>query len=139
MTFSGRISDLPYYLSPCSGIELSDQLHAYKEMRHVPTIMLSDRRPHKVREINKRGLLSLGRPFELTDLLACSARCRIPRAVADVSPTPGGEVERCSLSFCLDPGALLEVVEWLALLADELLHSSTPHASNSEMAHAPPT
>lgn len=60
---------LDYYLLPCNGIELSDQLHTNKEMRHVPTIILSDQRPHEAREITRRGLLSLGRPYELTDLL----------------------------------------------------------------------
>jgi CheY-like chemotaxis protein len=52
-------------LSPCSETELSDRLHASKPLRHVPTIILSDRRPHEVGEITRRGLLSLGRPFEL--------------------------------------------------------------------------
>lgn len=73
---------LDYYLSPCSGIALSDQLHAYKEIRHVPTIVLSDRHPHEVREINRRGLLSLGRPYELIDLLAL-----VNRALHAPTPT----------------------------------------------------
>jgi DNA-binding response OmpR family regulator len=61
---------LDYYLSPDGGIALSDLLHKRPDMRQVPTIILSDRRPHEVREIERRGLLSLGRPFELADLLA---------------------------------------------------------------------
>ncbi len=61
---------LDYYLSPLNGIELADHIHARKKMGHIPTIMLSDQRPHEEREINKRGLLSLGRAFELKDLLA---------------------------------------------------------------------
>ncbi len=61
---------LDYGLSPGGGIALSDLLHRRQDMRQVPTIMLSDRRPHEVREIEQRGLLSLGRPFELADLLA---------------------------------------------------------------------
>jgi CheY-like chemotaxis protein len=61
---------LDYYLSPAGGMALSDRLHRHPDMRQVPTIILSDRRPHEVREIERRGLLSLGRPFELADLLA---------------------------------------------------------------------
>ena len=61
---------LDYDLSPDGGLALSDRLHQRRDMRQVPTSILSDRRPHEVREIERRGLLSLGRPFELADLLA---------------------------------------------------------------------
>ena len=61
---------MDYYLSPGGGIALSDRLDQCQDVRQVPTIILSDRRPHEVREVEKRGWLGLGRPFELADLLA---------------------------------------------------------------------
>lgn len=61
---------LDYYLSPDGGVALSDRLHQRRDLRQVPTIILSDRGPHEMREIESRGQLGLGRPFGLADLLA---------------------------------------------------------------------
>ena len=61
---------LDYYLVPLSWIALADHLHASQKMRHLPIILLCDQRPQEVEEIERRGLLRLGRPFDLDDLLA---------------------------------------------------------------------
>jgi CheY-like chemotaxis protein len=45
-------------------IELYDLLHARKELRHVPTIIMSDRRPDMEIQVKQRGLILLEKPFD---------------------------------------------------------------------------
>jgi CheY-like chemotaxis protein len=50
---------------PDSGvIELYDRLHSRKELRNVPTIIMSDRRPNMEIQIKQRGLVLLEKPFD---------------------------------------------------------------------------
>ena len=58
---------LDYLLPLMDGIELYDRLHALKELETIPTVMMSARLPTK--EIEKRKIAALKKPFELQDLL----------------------------------------------------------------------
>ena len=58
---------LDYFLPLMDGIELYDRLHALKELETIPTVMMSARLPTK--EIEKRKIAALKKPFELQDLL----------------------------------------------------------------------
>ena len=58
---------LDYLLPLMDGIELYDKLHALKELETIPTVMMSARLPTK--EIEKRKIIALKKPFELQDLL----------------------------------------------------------------------
>ena len=58
---------LDYFLPLMDGIELYDRLHALKELETIPTVMMSARLPTK--EIEKRKILGLRKPFELQELL----------------------------------------------------------------------
>lgn len=58
---------LDYHLPRMDGIELYDQLHAVKEFRDTPAIILSARLPK--RELEKRSLVGLHKPIELSELL----------------------------------------------------------------------
>ena len=58
---------LDYGLPEMNGIELYDQLHAKKDLEDIPTIMLSARLPK--REVDKREIASLRKPFQLQELL----------------------------------------------------------------------
>ena len=58
---------LDYFLPLMDGIELYDRLHALKELETIPTVMMSARLPTK--EIEKRKILGLKKPFELQELL----------------------------------------------------------------------
>lgn len=56
-----------YRLPYMDGIELYDRLHATKELENVPVLLISAYPP--IREIQKRELTSMSKPFELDDLL----------------------------------------------------------------------
>ncbi|MBV8822539.1 MAG: response regulator [Chloroflexi bacterium] len=56
-----------YQLPYMDGIELYDRLRAKKELEDVPVLLISAYLP--IREIQKRKLTSMSKPFELDDLL----------------------------------------------------------------------
>ena len=58
---------LDYQLPFLNGIELYDRLHAMKELERTPAIIISVNPP--MREVKKRHLINLRKPFELDDLL----------------------------------------------------------------------
>lgn len=58
---------MDYQLPRMNGIELYDRLHTYKELEHVPVIMISARLPKE--EAKKRKITCLEKPFELDTLL----------------------------------------------------------------------
>ena len=58
---------LDYHLPSMNGIELYDQLHAKKELEHIPAIMISAQLPD--RDIEKRDVLGMNKPLELDELL----------------------------------------------------------------------
>jgi DNA-binding response OmpR family regulator len=58
---------LDYHLPGMDGIELYDQLHAVRAFRDTPAVIMSARLPH--RELEKRSLVGLRKPLELSELL----------------------------------------------------------------------
>ena len=58
---------LDYQLPSINGIELYDQLHAMKELEHIPAIMLSARLPRQ--ELQKRNVVGMHKPIDLDDFL----------------------------------------------------------------------
>lgn len=58
---------LDYQLPFLNGIELYDRLHAMKELERTPAIIMSANLP--MREVKKRHLINLRKPFDLDDLL----------------------------------------------------------------------
>jgi len=58
---------LDYHLPSMNGIELYDQLHAKKELEHVPAVVLSARLPRQ--DIDKRHIVGMNKPLELDDFL----------------------------------------------------------------------
>ncbi len=58
---------LDYQLPSVNGIELYDQLHAMKELEHVPALMLSARLPKQ--ELQKRNIIGMHKPIDLDDFL----------------------------------------------------------------------
>ena len=58
---------LDYYLPRMNGLDLYDHLHAIEALAHVPTIFMSANPPFK--ELTKRNLLSMRKPFNLRELL----------------------------------------------------------------------
>ena len=58
---------LDYQLPNTNGLELYDQLHAMKELEHVPAIMLSARLPRQ--ELQKRNIIGMHKPIDLDDFL----------------------------------------------------------------------
>jgi CheY-like chemotaxis protein len=59
---------LDYNLPDINGFELHDQLHTFAHLKAVPTILMSSYHP-SLRELRKRHITYLAKPFELTDLL----------------------------------------------------------------------
>ena len=57
-----------YHLPSMTGIQLYDQLHTNTELAAIPTIMLSANLP--MRELEKRNILSLKKPFDIDKLLS---------------------------------------------------------------------
>ena len=58
---------LDYHLPGMDGIELYDRLHAEKAFQDIPALMISARLPK--RELDKRSLVGLHKPLELSELL----------------------------------------------------------------------
>jgi DNA-binding response OmpR family regulator len=58
---------LNYHLPQVNGIELYDRLHAIKELKHVPTIMVGADLPEE--EMKQRKIVSLEKPFGMDELL----------------------------------------------------------------------
>lgn len=58
---------LDYQLPAMNGIQLYDSLHVMSQLENVPAILLSARLPRH--EVEKRSLISLGKPFDLDELL----------------------------------------------------------------------
>jgi len=58
---------LDYYLPRMNGLDLYDRLHEIEALSHVPTIFMSANPPLK--ELKKRNLLSVRKPFNLRELL----------------------------------------------------------------------
>ncbi len=59
---------LDYQLPDINGIDLYDKLHALPGFEAIPCIIISARLPF--REIKKRVLVGLSKPFDLLELLA---------------------------------------------------------------------
>ncbi len=66
-TIKPNIFVLHYLLPRMNGIDLYDQLHATKELEHIPAIMMSANLPAS--EARKRKITCLKKPFELDELL----------------------------------------------------------------------
>jgi len=58
---------LDYHLPSMNGIELYDQLHARKELEHVPAVVVSARLPRQ--DIDKRHIVGMNKPLELDEFL----------------------------------------------------------------------
>ncbi len=58
---------LDYHLPSMNGIELYDQLHAKKELEHVPAVVVSARLPRQ--DIDKRHIVGMNKPLELDEFL----------------------------------------------------------------------
>jgi CheY-like chemotaxis protein len=58
---------LNYHLPEINGIELYDQLHMIKGLKHVPAIMVSVDLPEQ--EVEQRKIVGLKKPFEMNELL----------------------------------------------------------------------
>ena len=59
---------LDYNLPDMSGLELHDRLHTLEHLRNVPTLLISSVKP-PLRELQKRALIFLAKPFDLIELL----------------------------------------------------------------------
>ena|ERR1039457_7230234 len=62
---------LDYQLPLMNGIELYDRLHSLVGLENIPAIMISAQLPE--REIEKRSIMGLNKPFEINDLLTMIA------------------------------------------------------------------
>ncbi|GAC1378252.1 MAG: response regulator [Ktedonobacteraceae bacterium] len=58
---------LDYHLPSMTGIQLYDQFQTYKDLKGVPTIMMSANLPRA--ELEKRKIIGLKKPFDLDELL----------------------------------------------------------------------
>lgn len=58
---------LDYYIPRINGLDLYDRMHAMETLSKVPTIFMSANPPFK--ELRKRNLLSIRKPFNLRELL----------------------------------------------------------------------
>lgn len=59
---------LDYRLPDSNGLELSDRLHSSEGLEAVPTVMMSAS-PPPLKEIQKRHIAFLPKPFDIQDLL----------------------------------------------------------------------
>jgi CheY-like chemotaxis protein len=59
---------LDYNLPDMSGLELHDRLHSFEHLRTVPTLLISSIKP-PLREVQKRAITFLAKPFDLMELL----------------------------------------------------------------------
>ena len=58
---------LDYQLPRMNGIELYDELHANKELEHVPALMISAQLP--IKELKKRNIKGMNKPLDLDEFL----------------------------------------------------------------------
>jgi CheY-like chemotaxis protein len=58
---------LDYRLQKMTGVDLYDRLHTMNGLEHIPGIMISANLPKD--ELQKRTLVGISKPFELSDLL----------------------------------------------------------------------
>ena len=58
---------LNFHLPQINGIELYDELHAIKGLKHVPAIMVGANLPEQ--EVEQRKIVGLKKPFEVDGLL----------------------------------------------------------------------
>ena len=63
---------LDYLLPEMNGLELSDRLHSREDLAETPTIMYSTNLPTK--ELQKRKIIGIPKPFELDELLSIIER-----------------------------------------------------------------
>jgi CheY-like chemotaxis protein len=63
---------LDYQLPGISGLELAERLHTTEEFKHIPILLMSANVPK--RELEKRQITSIDKPFELDELLAVIAK-----------------------------------------------------------------
>lgn len=63
---------LDYLLPQMNGLDLYDYLHNQKLLRDIPVIVISADLPQK--EVNRRHLIGLQKPFEINDLLTTLTR-----------------------------------------------------------------
>ena len=63
---------LDYLLPEMNGLELSDRLHSIEDLAETPTIMYSTNLPTK--ELQKRKIIGIPKPFELDELLSIIER-----------------------------------------------------------------
>ena len=66
---------LNYHLPQINGIELYDQLHAIKGLKHVPAIMVAADFPEQ--EVKQRMIIGLKKPFDTSELLDAISRALI--------------------------------------------------------------
>ncbi len=67
---------LDYYLPRINGLDLYDRMHAMETLSKVPTIFMSANPPFK--ELRKRNLLSIRKPFNLRELLDTIENALVP-------------------------------------------------------------
>ena len=58
---------LDYHLPRIDGLEVYDRMHTVKELREIPSIMISANLPE--RELAKRSIIGIKKPFELDEFL----------------------------------------------------------------------
>ena len=58
---------LDYHLLKIDGLEVYDRMHTIKELREIPSIMISANLPE--RELAKRSIIGIKKPFELDEFL----------------------------------------------------------------------
>ena len=60
---------LDYNLPDMSGLELHDRLHRLEHLKSVPTLLISAVKP-PLRELQKRAITFLAKPFDIDELLS---------------------------------------------------------------------
>ena len=58
---------LDYHLPRIDGLEVYDRMHTVKELREIPSIMISANLPE--RELAKRSIIGIKKPFDLDEFL----------------------------------------------------------------------
>ena len=65
---------LDYGLPGMNGLELYDTIHAIEALEHLPVLIVSAETARIQKEVKRRQLTQLKKPFELTDLLEALER-----------------------------------------------------------------
>lgn len=66
--FAPDLFVIDYRLPDMTGIELHDQLHNFEHIKRSPTILVSAQKP-PMKELRKRNITFIPKPFEIDDLL----------------------------------------------------------------------